>query len=71
MLVPESFAERLARLRAQAMEFIVSPVLDESACVICDGCGVTVAVDASRPAFPEGWRQTDRGDLCPNCNGER
>lgn len=66
--VSESFAERVAQLRAQAMEFIVAPVLDESACVMCDGCGVTAAVDASRPELPEGWRQTDRGDVCPNCN---
>lgn len=63
-----SFAERAAGLAAAAHARLGDePVIEQFARLVCDGCGVIAEVDLDAPRLPDGWRETDRGDLCAAC----
>lgn len=63
-----SFSERAAGLAAAAHARLGDePVIEQWAQLVCDGCGVTADVDLDAPSLPDGWRETDHGDLCAVC----
>lgn len=66
----QTFADRIAAMRVNALEHVAGPVLGEVAQIRCDACGACTAIDSSRPELPAGWQETARGDLCPDCSAD-
>lgn len=63
-----SFAERAQHTEAQVREQLSGPA-HAFAHLVCDGCGRVAPVDLRDPVAPDGWREDERGDLCPDCQG--
>ena len=63
------FAQRVANLRAEAMEHLPGdgPVLGQVAQLRCDGCGATIELNPRAAVMPESWTTTEGGDFCPRC----
>lgn len=62
-----SLDERIAELKASIPQAVMQDCITRFLTILCDGCGASEQVDFDKPSLPEGWVESDKGELCPVC----